>query len=96
MYGPCSKERAANISAAKKGKPAKNKGMPMSEEQKVKIRAAKASNPYKWDPETLAKRLASQTGQKRQKLYCPHCARDIAVGWYDRHGDKCRARLNTL
>jgi hypothetical protein len=35
-------------------------------------------------------------GQTRQKLYCPHCARDIAVGWYDRHGDKCRARLNTL
>jgi hypothetical protein len=35
-------------------------------------------------------------GQKRQKLYCPHCARDIAVGWYDRHGDKCRVRLNTL
>ena len=43
MYGPCSAERAANISAAKKGKPAKNKGIPMSEEQKDAIRATKAA-----------------------------------------------------
>jgi len=43
MYGPCSAERAANISAAKKGKPAKNKGIPMSEEQKAAIRATKAA-----------------------------------------------------
>ena len=92
MYGPCSKERAANISAAKKGKPAKNKGIPMSEEQKVKIRAAKASNPYKWDPETLAKRIASQTGQKRPKLYCEHCKRDIAQGWFHRHGAACSSK----
>jgi hypothetical protein len=28
-------------------------------------------------------------GQKRQKLYCPHCKRDIAVGWYNRHGTNC-------
>jgi len=44
MYGPCSKERAANISAAKKGKPAKNKGIPMTEEQKAIIRATKEKN----------------------------------------------------
>lgn len=43
MYGPCSAERAANISAAKKGKPAKNKGIPMSEEQKAAIRATKSA-----------------------------------------------------
>jgi hypothetical protein len=44
MYGkPCTEERAANISAAKKGKPAKNKGMPMSEEQKNAIRSTKAA-----------------------------------------------------
>lgn len=29
-------------------------------------------------------------GQKRQKLHCPHCKKDIAVGWYNRHGDKCK------
>jgi len=44
MYGKgCTQERAANISAAKKGKPAKNKGIPMSEEQKAAIRATKAA-----------------------------------------------------
>jgi hypothetical protein len=42
MYGPCSAERAANISAAKKGKSAKNKGVPMTEKQKDAIRATKA------------------------------------------------------
>jgi hypothetical protein len=45
MYGkPCSKERAANISKAKKGKPAKNKDVPMTEEQKQKIRETKEKN----------------------------------------------------
>jgi hypothetical protein len=44
MYGKeCTPERAANISAAKKGKPAKNKGIPMSEEQKTAISATKAA-----------------------------------------------------
>jgi hypothetical protein len=95
MYGKgCTPERAANISAAKKGKPAANKGIPMSKEQKQKLRERMVGR--KVDPEVLAKRIASQTGQKRQKLHCPHCERDIAVGWYDRHGDQCRARLNTL
>ena len=94
MYGPCSEERAANISAAKKGKPAKNKGVPMSEEQKALIRATKAANPYKWDAETLARRVASQTGLKRLKLYCEHCKRDIAVGWFHRHGSNCQ-NINT-
>lgn len=89
MYGPCSEERAANISAAKKGKPAKNKGVPMSEEQKALIRATKAANPYKWDAETLARRVAAQTGLKRTKLYCENCKRDIATGWFHRHGANC-------
>jgi hypothetical protein len=45
MYGPCSEERAANISAAKKAQNlvAYNKGIPMSEEQKDAIRATKAA-----------------------------------------------------
>jgi hypothetical protein len=45
MYGKgCTPERAANISAAKKGKPAKNKGTAMTEEQKAIIRATKEKN----------------------------------------------------
>jgi len=89
MYGPCSLERAANISAAKKGKPAKNKGMPMSEEQKAKIRATKAANPTKRSAEAIAKTVAKQTGLKRTKLYCEHCDRHIATGWFHRHGSRC-------
>lgn len=45
MYGKgCTAERAKNISDAKKGKPAKNKGVPMTAEQKAKISAAKLVN----------------------------------------------------
>ena len=91
MYGKvCTPERAANISAAKKGKPAKNKGVPMSEEQKALIRATKAANPTKRSAEAIAKTVAKQTGLKRPKLHCVHCNRNIAVGWFHRHGDQCR------
>jgi hypothetical protein len=92
-----SEETRRRISEAKKGKQvAHNKGRAMSEEQKIKIRATKAANPTKRSAEAIAKTVAKQTGQTRPKLYCPHCARDIAVGWYDRHGDQCRVRLNTM
>jgi hypothetical protein len=93
MYGKgCTPERAANISAAKKGKPAHNKNVPMSEEQKAAIRATKAANPTKMSAESIARRSEKIRGQKREKLFCPHCKKDIAVGWYNRHGDKCRHR----
>jgi hypothetical protein len=89
MYGPCSPERAANISAAKKGKPAKNKGQAMSEEQKAKIRAAKAANPVKMSAESIQARADKLRGQRRPKMHCDHCGRDIAAGWFHRHGDAC-------
>jgi hypothetical protein len=46
MYGPCSEERAANISAAKKAQQltAYNKNTPMTEAQKQKIRETKEKN----------------------------------------------------
>lgn len=28
-------------------------------------------------------------GQTRPKLYCEHCKRDIAQGWFNRHGANC-------
>ena len=91
MYGKgCTPERAAKIGAANKGKIPVNKGVPMTEEQKAKIRATKAANPTKRSAEAIAKTVAKQKGQKRQKLHCPHCGRDIAVGWYHRHGANCR------
>jgi len=84
-----SEETRRKISEAKKGKQvAHNKGVPMSEEQKQKLRTKMTGR--KVDPEVLARRVAAQTGQKREKLYCPHCDRHIAVGWYHRHGDHCK------
>ena len=83
------------IGEANKGKIPVNKGVPMSEEQKDKIRATKAANPTKRSPEAIAKTVAKQRGQKRKKLYCPHCKKDIAVGWYNRHGDNCKFKKGT-
>jgi hypothetical protein len=92
MYGKgCTPERAANISAAKKGKPAHNKNVPMSEEQKAAIRATKAANPTKMSADSIARRSEKIRGQKREKLFCTHCKRDISVGWYNRHGDNCQS-----
>jgi ribosomal protein L37AE/L43A len=88
-----SEETRRRISEAKKGKQvAHNKGVPMSEEQKAKIRATKAANPTKRSAEAIAKTVAKQRGQKRKKIHCPHCDRDIARGWYHRHGDHCAWR----
>jgi hypothetical protein len=91
MYGKgCTPERAAKIGAANKGKIPANKGVPMSEEQKAKIRATKAANPTKLSPEAIAKRLEKVRGQRREKKHCEQCGRDIAVGWYHLHGTNCR------
>jgi hypothetical protein len=90
-----SEETRRRISEAKKGKQiAHNKGVPMSEEQKALIRATKAANPTKRSAEAIAKTVAKQTGQTRPKLYCAHCDRHIAQGWYHRHGSAC-ASINT-
>ena len=94
MYGKgCTEERARKIGEANKGKIPINKGVPMSEEQKAKIRETKLANPTKMSPEAIARRSEKIRGQKRQKLYCPHCDRDIASGWYHRHGDRCHQAL---
>ena len=83
-----SEETRRRISDAKKGKQiAYNKGVPMSAEQKQKL--SEKMKGRKVDPEVLARRVASQTGQTRPKLYCEHCNRDIAAGWFHRHGSNC-------
>lgn len=92
MYGKgCTPERAAKIGAANKGKVPANKGVPMSEEQKAKIRATKLAKPTKMSAESIQARADKLKGQRREKLHCPHCNRDIAVGWYHRHGDNCKS-----
>ena len=67
VYENLKKEFSKVHSATMKGKPASNRGQRMSEEQKQKIRATKAANPYKWDPEKLANRIQTQTGVKRSQ-----------------------------
>lgn len=63
MYGPCTEERAKNISLAKKGKPAHNKGVPVSDEQKAKQSAKMKGRQL--TPDQLARGIAKRTGQKR-------------------------------
>jgi len=83
MYGKgCTPERAANISAAKKGKPAANKGVPMSEEQKQKLRDKMLGR--KVDPEVIARRVKSQTGKTRT----PEQRERIAEGIRKHHANK--------
>ena len=92
-YGmPVSEETRRKIGEANRGKTPVNKGVAMTEEQKAKISAARKANPVKLSAETIAKRSEKIRGQKREKRYCPHCDRDIAVGWYNRHGDNCRQK----
>ena len=91
MYGKQqSEETRRKIGEANRGKTPPNKGVPMSKEQKAKLSEAMRGRTV--DPEVIARRVEKQRGQKREKRYCPHCDRDIAVGWYNRHGDNCRQK----
>jgi len=66
MYGKgCTEERARKISEANKGKIPSNKGKPMSEEQKAKIRATKAAKPFIWTKELVEQRSSKVRGTKR-------------------------------
>jgi len=67
VYQKLKEEFGKTHSAFMKGRQAHNKGKPMSEEQKAKIRATKASNPYKFTQEQIAKRAEKQIGQKRSQ-----------------------------
>jgi hypothetical protein len=71
MYGPCTKERAENISKAKKGKPAKNKGTAMTEEQKQKIRDTKEKNKVLLTCEVCGKTM--QEANFKQYGHGPAC-----------------------
>jgi len=71
-----SEKTRRRISEANKGKVPINKGVPMSTEQKQKL--SERMTGRKVDPEVLARRVASQTGQRREKLHCVHCDRHIA------------------
>jgi len=67
VYARLKEEFGRVHSETMKGRTPSNKGKSMSEEQKARIRATKAANPYKYSPEQIAKRVEKQTGQKRKQ-----------------------------
>ena len=67
VYQKLKEEFGRIHSQTMKGRKAPNKGKPMSEEQKAKIRATKAANPYKPSAELIAQRVEKQKGQKRSQ-----------------------------
>lgn len=67
VYQKLKEEFGKIHSQTMKGRKAHNKGKPMSEEQKAKIRATKAANPFKPSAELVAKRSEKIRGQKRSE-----------------------------
>lgn len=67
VYQKLKEEFCRIHSQTMKGRKAHNKGKPMSEEQKAKIRATKAANPVKLSAEVIAKRSEKIKGQKRSE-----------------------------
>lgn len=63
VYENLKKEFSRVHSATMSGRQANNKGRPMSEAQKIKIRETKASNPFKPTDEWKAALAARRTGQ---------------------------------
>jgi hypothetical protein len=59
-----------------------------TEERREHMRQIRAKR-QPWTDEQKASVAAKLRGQKREKIHCPHCDRDIARGWYHRHGDNC-------
>ena len=63
VYENLKKQFSIVHSSTMSGRTANNKGRPMSEEQKAKIRATKANNPFKPSDEWKAALAAKRTGQ---------------------------------
>jgi hypothetical protein len=94
MYGKShSEETKAKISALMseriKGDSNPMRKVEWTEERKEHMRQIRAKR-QPWTEEQKKAVAQKLIGQKRLKLYCEHCKRDIAVGWYHRHGDKCK------
>lgn len=65
VYARLKEEFAKTHSVTMKGRKAHNKGKPMSEEQKAKIRATKKANPFKPTLDQIKKQILRQTGSTR-------------------------------
>ena len=83
------KNRAAQLA---KGDKHHMKNLVWTEERRQKMRDIRAKCKPR-TPEQIEAIAAQLRGRKRDTKYCPHCKRDIAVGWYNRHGENCKKNL---
>lgn len=67
------------------------KNVEWTEERREHMRQIRAKR-QPWTEEQKQAVADKLRGKKREKLYCEHCKRDIAVGWYHRHGDNCKLK----
>lgn len=94
--GLMSDKARSNVSAAKMGKPAHNKGKTHTPEARAKMSASKKGKP----PPNKGKTLSAETranisagSKKRLKIECPHCERAFYMCHYAPwHGDKCKQK----
>jgi hypothetical protein len=96
MYGRSHSEEAKKKIGEKNRIHMQGENNPMkkiiwTEERKEHMRQVRARR-GEWTEEQKKAVADKLRGQKRPKLHCAHCARDIAVGWYDRHGDNCKQK----
>lgn len=89
---PFSDEWRDNLSKAGAGKNNSMYGKKHTADAKAKM-SIKAKG-RKQSAETIEKKRLAMTGNKREKKYCPHCNRDISLGWYNRHGDNCKRKIS--
>lgn len=99
MYGKHhSEETKAKIGALLseriKGENNPMKKVEWTEERREHMRQIRAKR-QPWTEEQKQAVADKLRGQKREKLYCPHCKKDIAKGWYNRHGDNCKSKKGT-
>jgi len=93
-----SKETCEKISAAKKGNTPWNKGIPRTDEEKLKMsigRSSKEKDKFSWNlrqPHTTeTKSKLKEKALNREKLICPHCIKEVDVSNFSRwHGNNCK------
>jgi hypothetical protein len=94
VYENLKKEFSVVHSATMSGRQANNKGRPMSEAQKIKIRETKASNPFKPTDEwkaALAARRTGQTHSEETKLKMSLSAKGKPKGPMSEEGKRIRS-----
>jgi len=62
-----------------------------TEERREHMRQIRAQRSG-WTEEQKKAVAEKLRGQTRPKLYCAHCKRNIAQGWFYRHGDNCSSQ----